>query len=184
MALIAWNSLVIAVRQDLKRTLPNFDTIAQVSGQTDQEARLTDTLIDAKSELFTDLQQVIPDIYAYSKTLYAGYGLTDDWIEWFNAQGHNWDTIDGIMDVIFNPSVLKDTLVGCWKWKLYSVQAEDMLIYDQTTIENYTKMRDHWESLYHTRYEKAWRLLQFDLNKDGKIQPGERTRTQNTIRIR
>jgi len=184
MAETPFAQLTIAARKDLESTLASLDLIAQEGDEAKQSARVQNAYNDAKSELLTDLLQVAPDIFAYSLTVYAGMGVFtyDTWTDWFFAMGYNWDTVDGLMDAIFNPQVLKDTFVACWKWKLYSVQAEDMLSSDN--FKSYISMRDYWEEQYHLRYDKAWRLLSFDINGDGTIQPGERLRTRNVIRVR
>jgi hypothetical protein len=181
MATTTFDALILAAQSDLEAELPGLELIAQAdSGE--QQRRITKSGDRIKSELKRELQQVLPSIFVNSMLVPNVDDINSTYSDWLVGQNLKWNQIDTILDKIANPEVMLDCYVAGWKWKLYTVQWEELLSADKDVRQAYESARDYWDEQFHDIYSKSWVQLRFDLNNDGVSDPSERTITRNTIR--
>lgn len=175
-----WGNISLCEVSDIESDAGAFAKLATGAGSS-QTAYIQSAIDGAKDEIAEMIDEVAPDIYANTLISYPGYPETLNDLLMDNQ--YQWSTVDDLRNRIANPEVLKTTCVEGAKWKMKDALVERAMVTDQDNVPMFRKEADVQYNVFLQKWERAWRRLKFDLNKDGIIEIVERTRTRNSIRI-
>lgn len=173
MAQTPWVDLYNNMLPDVNQEIGDIDIIIHDS-KTDivfQNAN-----IKAKADVFFDLMGCLPDIYANRN----GRFLTID-ILIRTEIGYTYGQLDTMLDKIYNPDVLKHTLVAKIIYNLWARNVNQITGTFEINAQLAINEREHWSAVYNERFKNSRKQLIIDLNDDGVIVDQDRVRTRTSF---
>lgn len=170
---MAWDSDNLCVVSDIEKEIGDSSLLLQVQA-SERSAVIAESIKVSGERVSDDILSKLPDIYARSGPVI----IFDTYIE---QLGYTYEDLDGILDMILNPTVMKRTVVAGAIVALANRQIMQNTAGYQRNEALMTNERDYWEKQYKSRFDNGWRQLKLDLNGDEKSSDYERPRTHHSF---